>query len=663
MTNIDSGPFPSSPDPSDDLKRLLNIPSDRGEDLRLDGLAPTGLQFAKMTAECILRVGANPLQMVPESTFHTLHILNIFSREVTSGYGAIRPELSPVGINIYSALSTLDPEEQSFFSACALALLPKALSQEAAMNRLANYVAPEGSNTNSSRELRKLLIAIRDLPSKVSKDEVDTFFTSRGVKVLTDYHLDRALLSPLSENTKESATWLRSTAGGCHNDPPVGPEYRTRRERVFYQGLEVFRRSVMHSGAFWRLSGETNSLPTINSRSPALLSQFGEQCFSNSTHIFSSDPNSTPGRGFMFSKPKMNELFFKSRSSSGSQDELNRAAFKNLNAAYDEFPDAVFTFLRGMIVVYHPGSQYRLSCSGMTNNPAYVLVVHNDHLHGDYEYAQLVPVSKVCPSLLGAAFDPRVGPTDKTTDLAFTSLREKLWRSAVGEKPYGVDLSNISTIYGGLVSGLPYGSAPLFSWELDETPHVAWKDNRMRYHYGWLQHQNRNRAYQMEDEDIDSSYRVSKRDALLKPYEEASHQIYKVASGLFDLLDLFYHRYSAWKNDLTPAHRSLPIMLTQIYNVHEAVRYGLAPEDAPQLCIIDRFDFSREPRAVVDPITLTLKIGSELFQLPRTLDACDTRELTLWRSAVKSLLVSSTGETVNELAFIRKPYIPAENRI
>ncbi len=663
MTNIDSGLSPSSPDPSDDLKRLLNIPGDHGEDLCLDGLPQTGLPFAKIVTECILRVGGDPLQMVPDKTFATLHHLTIFSREVTSGYGAVRPELSAVGINMYSALTSLDSEEQTFFTACALALLPHALSPEPAISRLVTYVVPEGNQTNSSRELRKLLMAIKDLPLRVSKDEVDSFFASRSVKVLTDHHLDKALLSPTSEQSRASAIWLRSTSGGCHNDPPVGPEYRTRRERIFYESLEVFRRSVMHSGAFWRLSGETNSLPSNTSRTPSLLSQFGEECFCKSTHLFSSDPNSTPGRGFMFSKPKMNELFFRTRQKGDSQEELNRAAFQNLNAAYDEFPDAVFTFLRGMIVVYHPGPQYRLSCSGFSSNPAYVLVIHNDHLHGDYEYAQLIPVSKICPPLLGAAFNPNEGPTDRTTDLTTTMLREKTWRTSVNEQPYGVDLSNISTIYGGLVSGLPQGSHPLFSWELDQTPHVAWKDNRRRYHYGWLQHQNGNRSTQMDEDDHELIYRINKRDALLRPYEQASHEIYKVASGLFNLLDLFYHRYSAWKNDLTPTHRPLPIMLTQLYAVHEAVRYGLSPDDVPQLCIMDRFDFSQKPRAVVDPLTLTLRINSELYQLPRTIDACDTRELTLWRSAVKSLIVSSNGETVNELAFIRKPYIPQENRI
>ncbi len=663
MTNIDSSLSSSSPDPSDDLNRLLTTPSDRGEDLCLEGLSQTGLPFAKIVADCVLRVGGNPLQMVPEKTFTILRSLTIFSGEVTSGYGAVRPALSSVGTNIYSALSSLNSEEQTFFTACALALLPHALSPELAASRLATYSLPEGGKTKSSREMRKLLMAIRDLPHRVSEQEVDSFFASRSVKVLTDYHLDRALLSPPSVESQESAKWLRSSSGGCHNDPPVGPEYRDRRERVFYEGLEIFRRSVMHSGAFWRLSGETSSFPNQTARTPSLISQFGAECFNKSTHLFSSDPNSTPGRGFMFSGPKMSELFFKTGQKDDSLEKINRAAFQNLNAAYDEFPDAVFTLLRGMIVVYHPGPQYRLSGTGFPSNQAYVLVVHNDHLHSDYEYAQLIPVAKICPPLLGAVFDPNVGPTRRTTDLASTLLREKAWQQSVKEQPYGIDLSNISTIYGGLVSGLPLGSEPLFSWELDQTPHVVWKDNRKRYHYGWLQHQNGNRSFQMENEDFRSVRRISRRDTLLRPYEETSHEIYKVASGLFNLLDLFYHRYSAWKNDLTPTHRSLPTMLTQLYTIHEAVRYGLAPDDVPQLCIIDRFDYSQEPRAIVDPLTLTLRVNSELHQLPRTIDAFDTPELTLWRSAVKSLIVSSTGETVNELAFIRKPYIPPENRI
>jgi hypothetical protein len=629
--------------------------------LDISDLKPGSLQYAGRLGAALLSAYEDDSRPIPYSSFTVLCRLGLTVPSECAG-SLVVPSLTPDGDRFAAGLSELDEDGRVFFMAAAYFAIVKSDSSTEVIDSLLDYRAGIAGLGSPDREFRKGLFALKRMKVDSDPAAVVKLLSSRVILCRTDHHLQTATLSPEWSKRDASLRWLQATNGGSYNDPPVAPQYKDRRERIHSESMLILRRSIMYSGSFWRLSGETMSLPCAEGRKPALLAQFAKDTFEHYSGLNSSDPNSSPGRGFLMSGARMDRLFFTGKGSGNftkEQDSKYRRAFAALGDAFDEFPDAAFGFLRGKFIVYHPGDRYRLSVSGLSAPPPYVLDVQNDHLEGGYEYARLVPLQRFSKAIFGARFDFDNGPDRTTGDLALAGISSADLEQCGLEAPYVIDLANISTRFGGLIQGVPLGTDRLFSWELDQEPSVLWKDIRGRYHYGWLQRQHNNRMHQ----NSDGLARALVRDQLLKPYEDGSHEIFAVATGLFNLLEGFFHRYAAWKNDLVPGKVDVPRMAREVYRVHEAQRFGLPESEVPQLCAVNRSDFSISAEPIVDPKTLKLRFEGTLYQLPRSLDCWDSKEFDLWRRAVKSRVLHEGSETPIELAMVKVSYIEDSKKI
>ena len=102
--------------------------------------------------------------------------------------------------------------------------------------------------------------------------------------------------------------------------------------------------------------------------------------------------------------------------------------------------------------------------------------------------------------------------------------------------------------------------------------------------------------------------RREKRDEFLAPFEQASIEIGNVATRLFNVVDVLFHRFAAWKHDLVPlqAQGSLPRMAQAFYGLNQLSQTLNDPSQVPHLCLLNRHDFSIRPQLMGDPSTLTL---------------------------------------------------------
>lgn len=450
------------------------------------------------------------------------------------------------------------------------------------------------------------------------------------------------------EEQARSLNYLRED--GQHNDVPFldHPMFEEIRRETRERARNVIVRSLRYGlYAFDRLSAETRR-PAQDV--PCLFHQFGREAFEDCYRLRTTNNDRTPGAGYYLSGPKVDALFFGGKKSLKAYQE----SFGSYGKALEQFQDTAYFFLRGGIIVFHRGEEYRLPVAqekdergDYAKTEPYCLYIANDHFTGGIDLAALLPAKIIQRHLMPAIhFDEIPGGDEPAHDLSQPGFNlDSLALQATQMGLPALMLANISTGFGGMVAAYPKGAAPYYSWEpgLDKAG-TSWRDGRKRVHHAWYVRSSEDFRYGATQAQTTRS-----RIELLKPLAEGCGRVATAAEGLLNLLDLFMFRYDAWKNDLTPLAPQTPRMLQAALDWHHGLSRRRAPEhDFPFLCKVDRYNWNEPPQIVLDTYSCELHLGEgRVKKIPTHASGREVAEM-LWSQHVSPLVTSTHGEERSE---------------
>lgn len=643
--------------------------------LDVSKLRPDSPAYYNVLADAVRHLKGVSCALLPLSTADALTecgLVTVRHRKSYSPDAFVHPRFTLAGEKISIELANAAPEVKPYLLQCM-----RELSRLKATS--ANYVVglscihrvskQEGADL---REMRKLVLVLKSLTEKPLSDSKYGFFPKRLVEMMTELNLRKMLGAKTVEERQQGVEWLREY--GNFGDTPVAPEYSERKQALGVVARSIFRRSDLYSGNFWRYSGDTITVPGLvtnfsRMRAPSktqhsLMSSFASECFKESCALHSSDPNMSPGRGIFFSQPKFSSLFFgadKAGNLSSEAKETYEAAFSGMPGVLNDFRMASFAILRGGFLIHVLGAGFNLKLGKEAKPVHYSLFIPNDHLNGNFEKAYLIPSSRMNVHLINAKYSFNKMPSEDTGDLEESILAgDRLIKTT--SAPYVIALTNISSMFGGLVGGLPPRADPLFSWENGRGITSGWRDIREHVHYRWCLSE---KKITKENSSYSEAERVKLRDEFLYPFEKASIEIGAVATRLLNVLDVMFHRFAAWKHDLVPIPTPIPRMAKAFYGFHRKSLELDDPSGIPQLCLVNRHNHSIRPQPIGDPSTLTVLLDGEPRMLPPAGVPWDTSELLLWRQAVGGHVhryysqegVVGRTETDSELVFIKPDYL------
>jgi len=471
------------------------------------------------------------------------------------------------------------------------------------LKQVALWLSEHGGDVAASyRKLVLALIEDENLDLGIFKSEsLREDLWSRFDRLRLDQKLRLYLPTPASSEQEILSLYLGRE--GQPNDLPFlnSEQFRVSRDEVRHNARSIAIRSWRHALNFQRLSGECRrAAPGVD----AVLATFGRDNFEEVSLIHSSSTERTPGRGYFISGPRLENLF---HDWPGSVD-VYRKSYSAYGRALSEFSDVSFCFLRNAIIAHHPSQEYQLPVGDLNAGlrEPYALYIENDHFSGGYDLAALVPWrilrEKIAPCL---KHPEGLAPTRDVSQPGFNLV--SLSKEGDRQGTPVVMLANISTIFGGSVAGYPKGSLPFFSWERGTEQVDPWNfDILGRLHYLWyLKVKTGQDSFIEATSPLAEKLLTKKRIDLLAPLGEGCHQVANAAKGLFDLLNLFYARYDAWKCGLTPTDMGGRAMLQAIETWHTSLRERNAPESQyPVLCVAHRYDWNQRPAPLLDTFTM-----------------------------------------------------------
>jgi hypothetical protein len=450
---------------------------------------------------------------------------------------------------------------------------------------------------------------------------------------------------------------------GQHNDVPFLDHamFEEIRRETREHARNVIVRSLRYGlYAFDRLSAETRR-PAPGA--PCLFQEFGKEAFDDCFRLHTTNNDRTPGPGYYLSGAKADALFFGGKKSLKAYQE----SFATYGKAFEQFQDTTYFFMRGGIVVFHRGEEYRLPVASDRNaeghfskTEPYCLYIANDHFTGGIELAALLPARIVQRHLMPAIhFDD--GLTGETPQLDLSQPGFNLDSLVQASTESGVPpllLANISTGFGGLVAAYPKGSAPYYTWEegLDKVG-TMWRDGRKRVHHAWYVRSTEDYRY-----GTAHAQTTRARIELLKPLAEGCSRVATAAEGLLNLLDLFTFRYDAWKVDLTPQAPQTRRMLRAALHWHHSLHArGASEREFPFLCKVNRYNWNQRPEIVLDTHSCELNLGDgRVKKIPTTPGGQELAEM-LWGRHVAPLVTfidgNSRSETDSTLVFLPRDLV------
>jgi hypothetical protein len=205
----------------------------------------------------------------------------------------------------------------------------------------------------------------------------------------------------------------------------------------------------------------------------------------------------------------------------------------------EDFADAEFMLLRGVMAVMNPGNA-RFELDGVN----YSYVVFNRHFYPGTEAACLVP-TEILQEKISEGLTPANeyrGFDEKKKDLSDVQLDYRSLKEACDEK--GMNILNLtygSVIGGGLCNAYLPESEPHYGWEKTDGGSGAWKDSWGHTHKSW-----KARTYGMTP-------RTRDLDRDLQFARDIHENVYEVTRGLQAELDAFRFALSFYKmgNTLT----------------------------------------------------------------------------------------------------------------
>lgn len=638
-----------TPDPSPFVRKNANVSQEEGL-LPLSLSAPAPLtppqsfsQERYRLAElinAIVHLSKFPGAVISPSSAKELAAIGVVklrNGRKSSLNNPVYPRTTAIGELLTSEIVSAQPQNRVILLQCYLELKRVKASSIKYVDALCGWHKHCKAEGTDLRDMRKLLHTLKTMEVKPSLDSTHGFFGRREKDRRTEMKLRTYLGSGPSDEKNSACEWLQSVGG--YGDLPVGPEYPERRKRLHSDAFSLFRRANVIGGNFWKLSGDTLTYPSERSGSNygfdhgSLLSRFGEQSFSEFSLLHSSNPHHTPGAGLFFSNPRMPKLFHgmseRNRQWQGSEDRYHDA-FPGMDGVLDNFKRLSIFLLRGGIGVQVSGKDFDIAFSPGGPTHHYSLYVVNDSFDGSFEKLFLIPSIRINAAIIGAKYSSRGAPSHETGDLADSILNgEKLGK--IEDAPYIFSLSNITSQFSGLVAGAPRKSKPLFDHEIAEDSPNEWRDIRDRVHYEWLL---RKAKLSKFNTSLDEESRLKLRNELLEPYEQTSLKIASVAHRLLNVLEVFLHRFSAYKSNLLPLQLPVAPLVSAFYGHHRRSQQEGSSESVPLLCRHDRSSLASSVEVVGDPADLTVMLDGTRYQLPKSYDLWDTAEHTIWRRAV-----------------------------
>lgn len=444
---------------------------------------------------------------------------------------------------------------------------------------------------------------------------------------------------------------------GRHNSPPflMGRRFKKDVEEVRHRAETIVARSYKFTMNFDRLLCEARR---TRPDQPSLLARFGEQCFEESWRVKALDKNRPPGPGFLLRMPSVDKLFFGGRQAA----EWYKEAYKSYGQAFTQLASTSYLIMRSGYFVFNTDPIFSLPVDHVATGlrEPYCGVFLNNHLSPSFDLAGMLPVRIVrrhikwsLEGLRSTEDDPEI---KDVTSPGFTF--ESLARESEAEGLPALRLANISVAFGGAVAAYPKSSKPFYDWEpRSETGLSLWQDGLGRVHHAW-----RARDYDGYAEKLSRRELGKKRIEILAPLGEGCRLVATAAEGFLNLMDMFMWRYDAWKCGVVPGQVDPAFMLREALADHRALRERNAPEsDYPVLCLVDKYDWSAKPEAVLDVynLNLFLKDGG-MKQLSASPSALERAE-SLWEvHAMPRAIAFVDGmrqETEKSFAFLPRSHV------
>jgi hypothetical protein len=568
------------------------------------------IALSKVLAESVRYLREAPLSSLPGATKEALVELGILERG-----RLFWSHLTTKSLIDISELFEVLPKECQELVFRTLLLVTRHFGDRAAatgishLKQVASWFATNETNPGVGTTIayRKLVLALLEENNlglgMFKKESLREDLWQRFDRVAIDTKLRRYLASTTKSDQEALSAYL--LLEGKPNDLPYldtesfSNDRATARRNARVTALRTWK----HALNFHRLSGETRR---AGPSAEALIARFGQTTFEEFRFIHSSSTDRTPGRGYYLSGPKLDQLFFRWPATSKEY----KASYAAYGRALAEFPESSFCFLRNAIIVHHPGIEYHLPVGRLQDGKRepYALYVENDHFSGGYDLGALVPWKvlrkRIAPCLQENRNDLQV-PISDISNPGFNL--ESLAQASEREGLPVIKLANLSTVFGGSVSGYPKGSLPFFAWEQGTDQVEPWSFDLLgRLHYQWYLN-----AWTSNDSSNASAPQwrreaaTARRVKLLAPLGNACHEVAGAAKGLFDLLDLFYARYDAWKCDLTPSHSPVPLMLGEALTWNALLTERRAAKgEYPVLCVANRYDWNEPLLPVFDTFSM-----------------------------------------------------------
>jgi hypothetical protein len=471
--------------------------------------------------------------------------------------------------------------------------------------------------------LRKLNIAM--LQKNV--DPSPLYFRTRTRQVTAEHHTDIYLADPTTDTGKQSASWLRKVDGGCYCPMPYPSWQAEARDKAYADArrLVVRARRASHQ-VFNRLRWEARHV----AGTAPLFNEFVRENFDDVMYLKGNNIDMPPGRGFIASGPRTDKLFF--RRDHIQEDGLSR--FQASSKAW--FKDALSGFEGLSLIVTREWIGVFSRCPEMELfGEVYPYLIENGHFSSFYNHAYAFPLATVVKGIRRTMYDPAVGPTPETKDLAHepSSIARMLLRTRGPSvaKP-GLVLGTMSQLFGGMCNALPVGWAPTFAWEKGRSGDV-WKDAYQHVHWSWLVWTDRDNR-----EFVDRS---------VTPLRAAHEQIAAYTDFSQKLLASVFDRYAAWKSDLTPGEHTAPRLLTRAYEIYRGYQRNdpsLPKDEVAYIAAYSRNDPDARPIPLLNCANLQLLVDGKSIQLPTSSDGTENAESSLWRRHVLPYTLSQDRE-------------------
>jgi hypothetical protein len=352
------------------------------------------------------------------------------------------------------------------------------------------------------------------------------------------------------------------------------------------------------------------------------------------------------------------------------------------NFKMEDFGDAEFLLLRGVMAVSNPGNE-RFELDGVN----YSYVVFNRHFYPGTAAACLVPTEVLMDQIMDGLIDVQDyrGFDASRADISNVGLDPKTLRAACEERGLNLlDLTYGSVIGGGLCNAYPPESSPHYDWEKG-LGGTAWKDSWGHTHKSWLvRGVGGGSPY---NPNPSGSTPLSRKEAIsekLNFSRELQEQVNDVVRGLQSELDAFRFGLSFYKMgttltqdgddrdqdedqeeddeqfmeeeeeenpefDETTVHEYRYRMLEEAYRWHHGAMEGGWPiEQIPVLHFAYVLDPNTLPPAdrrvmELDLATMVLKTPDGEFELPVDATGYDEEAREIWRKQVVPYFQAGTG--------------------